>query len=243
MIENLNLNLNNLNSYHLLVLPTIAFAGLIRMRMSSTLKKYSRVNNQKGLTGRDAAAQMLKMHNVTDVPIKQVAGAYTDHYAHGRAKDGTKIKYISLSAPVFDKTTVTAVAVAAHEAGHALQYATNYKLMGLRSFIRPVSSFGSRFGPYLAMAGLFLNFGFLLDLGIFLFAGAVLFSLLTLPAELNASSRALTILRDNQMLTKEELVGAKKALNAAAMTYFASLLTNCASFLRLLLLRNRRRRR
>ncbi|MCL2792261.1 MAG: zinc metallopeptidase [Spirochaetaceae bacterium] len=230
------------NYYLLLVVPAIAFSGLIQMRMSSTLKKYSGVANKKGLTGRDVAAQMLKLNNIDDVPIKPVAGTWSDHYGRGRSQDGKELKWISLSEPVFNKTSISAVAVAAHEAGHAIQYASKYKLMGLRNFIRPLSNFGSKYGPYLAMGGIIFGFGPLLDIGILLFSGAVLFSLLTLPAELNASSRALIILRNNNMLTKEELSGAKKALNAAAMTYFASLLTNCASFLRLLLLRNRRRR-
>jgi Zn-dependent membrane protease YugP len=229
--------------YHLLlVAPAIAFSGFISMQFSSTLKKYSGVANKKGLTGRDTVAHMLKLNNINDVPIQQVAGAWSDHYGRGKSKDGTELKWISLSEPVFDKTTISAVAVAAHEAGHAIQYATKYKMMGLRNFIRPFSNIGSQFGPYAAMAGIALGFGPLIDLGIFLFAGAVLFSLLTLPAELNASARALAILRANEMLTKEELAGAKKALNAAAMTYFAGLLTNCASFIRLLLLRKKKKR-
>jgi hypothetical protein len=229
--------------YQLLVVPAIAFSAFIQMKFSSTLKKYSGVANKKGLTGRDTVVKMLELNNVTDVPIKQVAGMYTDHYGRSKSKKDKKTsKWIGLSEPVFDKTTITAVAIAAHEAGHALQYATNYKLMGLRSFIRPISNFGSKYGPYAAMAGIFFGLPFLLDIGIFLFAGAVLFSLLTLPSELNASSRAMKILRDNEMLTKDELAGARKALNAAAMTYFASLLTNCASFVRLLLLRKKRRR-
>jgi Zn-dependent membrane protease YugP len=227
--------------YQLLVVPAIVFSGLIQMRMSSTLKKYSGAANAKGLTGRDAAAQILKLNSINDVAIQPVAGVWSDHYGRGKSKEGKEVKYISLSEPVYDKASIAAVAVASHEAGHAIQYATKYKLMGLRNFIRPISNFGSKFGPYLAMGGIIFGFGPLLDIGIFLFAGAVLFSLLTLPAELNASARALTILRDNQMLTKDELAGAKKALNAAAMTYFASLLTNCASFLRLLLLRKRKR--
>ncbi|MCL2804835.1 MAG: zinc metallopeptidase [Treponema sp.] len=241
------LNLSQVNTYHLLVLPAMAFSGFISMMFRTTLKKFSGVSVQNGLTGRDTAAKMLQMNNINDVPIKQVAGTWSDHYGRSKGTKGApESKWIGLSDPVFAKSTISAVAVAAHEAGHAIQYATKYKLMTVRNFIRPLSNFGSRIGPYLAMAGLSgligEHSGLLLDIGIFLFAGAVLFSLLTLPAELNASSRALAILRDNNMLTKDELKGAKKALNAAAMTYFAGLLTNCASFLRLLLLRNRRRR-
>jgi Zn-dependent membrane protease YugP len=227
--------------YQLLVVPAIAISGFIQMNMSSTLKKYSGVATKKGLTGQGAAAQILKLNSINDVAIQPVAGTWSDHYGRGKSKEGKEVKYISLSVPVFDKTSIAAVAVASHEAGHAIQYATKYKLMGLRNFIRPFSSFGSKFGPYLAMGGIIFGLSPLLDIGIFLFSGAVLFSLLTLPAELNASSRALTILRDNEMLTKDELAGAKKALNAAAMTYFAGLLTNCASLLRLLLLRKKKR--
>ena len=229
--------------YLLLVAPAIAFSGFISMRMSSTLKKYSEVASKKGLTGRDTAEQMLKLNNISDVTIKPVAGSWSDHYGRGKSNDGKELKWIALSEPVIDKNSISAVAVAAHEAGHAIQYATRYRLMGMRSFIWPFSNIGSKFGPYIAMAGIVFGFGPLTDIGIFLFAGAVLFSLLTLPSELDASSRALAILRDNGLLGKDELAGAKKALGAAAMTYFAGLLTNCASFLRLILLRNSRKKR
>ena len=239
--------LDLLDPYMLIVAPAIAFSSFIGMQFSSTLKKYSGISLKNGLTGKDAAAKMLELNNITDVPIKPVAGTWSDHYGRSRPQKGQpEEKWIALSEPVFDKSTISAVAVAAHEAGHAIQYATKYKLMGLRNFIRPFSNFGSRFGPYLAMAGLFIGESlglFLLNIGIFLFTGAVAFSLLTLPAELNASKRALTILRDNKMLDADELKGAKKALNAAAMTYFAGLLTNCASLIRLLLLRKSKRRR
>jgi len=234
------------NTYLFLVVPAIVFSGIVQMMFRSTLSKYSKVPSQKGLTGQATALEMLRLNNINDVPVQPVKGTWSDHYGRGKTKDGTLVKFISLSEPVFDKNSISAIAVAAHEAGHAIQYEQKYKLMTLRNFVRPIANFGSRFGPWLA--GIAAIYGFeglgilLLDLGILLFSGAVLFSLLTLPAELNASSRALVILRDNNMLTKDELKGAKKALNAAAMTYFASLLTSCLSLIRLLLLRKARRR-
>ena len=233
--------------YLILVIPAIAFSGLVGIMFKSTLAKYSKVASQKGLTGQQTAVQMLQLFNINDVPVGPVKGTWSDHYARGKMKDGTITKRIGLSEPVFGQNSISAIAVAAHEVGHAIQYEQKYALIMLRSKIRPIANFGSKFGPWLAGAG--VAFGLegvgvvLLDIGIILFAGAVLLSLLTLPSELNASSRALAILRDNNMLDQSELKGAKKALNAAAMTYFAGLLTNFASFLRLLLLRKSRKRK
>ena len=233
--------------YQFLLIPAIVFTGLVQLLFSSTLSKYSKINSQNGLTGRAAAERILQLNNITNVPVQPVKGTWSDHYGRGKAQDGTPTQFIGLSEPVFDKTSISAIAVAAHEAGHAIQYDQKYALMTLRNTIRPVSSFGSTIGPWLAGAGVLLGLDVglgsaLLDIGIILFGGAVLFSLLTLPAEINASSRALAILKNNNMLTPSELKGAKKALGAAAMTYFASLLTSCLSMLRLILLRRSRKR-
>jgi Zn-dependent membrane protease YugP len=183
----------------------------------------------------DAAAFLLKANGIRDVRIEGVAGSLTDHYDPGA-------KVLRLSQPVYKQPSIAAVGVAAHETGHAIQHAVSYGPLALRSTLVPVANIGSSFGPILAVAGIFLSLPILLNLGIILFGGAVLFYLVTLPVEFNASARAIAILRSNKVLTADELAGVKKVLTAAALTYVASALTAIMSLLRLVLISRGRRR-
>jgi uncharacterized protein len=181
------------------------------------------------------ARQILDKNGLDDITVQAVKGNLTDHY------DPAK-KVVRLSQSVHSNTSVAAVGVAAHETGHAIQHMESYAPLSIRSFLVPAARIGSGFGPYMAIFGLFLGYQILIDIGIILFAGAVAFYLITLPVEFNASKRALAILEESGMLSREEIVPARKVLRAAAMTYVASSAVAMASLLRLLLLSGRRRR-
>jgi len=205
-----------------------------QFKLMTTFSKYAKVRCSNGLTGLKAAAGLLKINNINDVKIGPIAGSLTDHYSPAT-------KQVALSEPVYNVSSIAAVGVAAHEIGHAIQYATKYKGLSIRAPLRRFSGISSQFGPYIIMAGLFIpDFPIVMDIGIALFSLAVLCSLLTLPVEFNASSRALAALKANNMLaTPEELKGAKKVLSAAAMTYVAAALTNCVTLLGFILKRKR----
>ena len=221
--------------YLILVVPTLILSVWAQIQVKSTFGKYSRIRSGSHITGRDAANLLLRVNGIRDVAIEPVGGSLTDHY-------DPAAKVLRLSKPVYGQTSIAAIGVAAHETGHAIQHARSYGPLILRSTLVPVANIGSSFGPWLAMAGLFFSFSWLVNLGIILFGGAVLFYVITLPVEFNASARALVILRDNKVLSPDELRGVRKVLSAAAMTYVASALTALMSFLRLILLsRNRRR--
>jgi Zn-dependent membrane protease YugP len=215
--------------------PTIILSLIAQIMVKSTFAKYSKVPCSKRITGQDSAALLLRANNIGDVRIEAVGGSLTDHY-------DPSSKVVRLSQPVYGENSIAAVGVAAHETGHAIQHARKYGPLVLRSTLVPVANIGSMLGPYIAMAGLFLSMPLLLNIGIILFGGAVLFYVITLPVEFDASARAIAILKANNVLTKDELNGVKKVLTAAAMTYVASALTALMSLLRLILLsRNRRR--
>ena len=221
--------------YIVLVVPTILLSLWAQFKVKSTFEKYSRVRSRSGTSGAQAAQLLLNANNISNVSIESVAGSLTDHYDPGH-------HVLRLSQPVYGQATIAAVGVAAHETGHAIQHARGYGPLGLRSTLVPIANIGSSIGPWLAIAGLAVpSLGILLNIGILLFAGAVAFYLITLPVEFNASSRALAILAQNQVLDAEELRGVKKVLSAAAMTYVASALTAVMSLLRLILLSRRRR--
>ena len=220
--------------YILLVLPTLILSLWAQIKVKSTFAKYSEVISRKRITGQDSAALLLKANNIRDVKIESIAGSLTDHYDPSSKK-------VRLSEPVFSENSLAAIGVAAHEAGHAIQHATGYGPLVLRSTLVPVANIGSRFGPILAMAGIFLSHPMLLNIGILLFGGAVVFYLITLPVEFDASTRAIAILRENNVLTQDELVCVRKVLTAAAMTYVASALTAIMSLLRMILLSRSRR--
>jgi Zn-dependent membrane protease YugP len=228
--------MRNFDYYYLvLVVPTLLLSLFAQILVKSTFAKYSRIPCGRALTGRDAAALLMQAARIPGVTIQPVRGSLTDHYDPGS-------KVLRLSQPVYGKTSIAAVGVAAHEMGHAIQHASSYGPLILRSALVPLANIGSSIGPWLAIAGIFLSLPFLLNIGIILFGAAVLFYVVTLPVEFNASSRAIAILRRNKVLSEDELRGVKKVLTAAALTYVASALTALMSFLRLVLIsRNRRR--
>ncbi|MCL2164256.1 MAG: zinc metallopeptidase [Oscillospiraceae bacterium] len=221
--------------YLLLVLPAVILSLIAQGMVRGAFSKFSKVRSAVGTTGAGVATSILERNGVYDVKVEAVAGRLTDHY------DPRK-KVLRLSTDVFGSSSVAALGVAAHEAGHALQHAGKYSPLALRGALLPVANIGSNIGPYMAMAGFIFNIGILIDIGIILFIAAVLFYVITLPVEFNASGRALVELERGGVLNHGELAGAKKVLRAAAMTYLASALVAFASLARLILLRNRRRR-
>jgi Zn-dependent membrane protease YugP len=221
--------------YLILVAPTILLSLWAQIMVKSTFAKYSKVQCSRRIKGVDAAAILLKSNNINNVSVEAVRGSLTDHY-------DPSAKKLRLSEPVYGAASIAAVGVAAHETGHAIQHAVHWSPLALRSTLVPVANIGSSIGPWLAIAGLALSFPVLINIGILLFGGAVLFYVITLPVEFNASNRAIKILRANNVLSEQELKGVKKVLTAAALTYVASALTAIMSLLRLILLsRNRRR--
>jgi hypothetical protein len=220
--------------YLLLVVPTLLLSLWAQFKVKSTFAKYSKVPSSRRITGQAAAALLLNVYKIDNVKVEGVRGSLSDHYSPADKK-------LRLSEPVYGSTSIAAIGVAAHEAGHAIQHAVRWAPLALRSTLVPVANIGSSMGPWIAIAGLALSFPILINIGILLFSGAVLFYLITLPVEFNASNRALTLLRDNNVLTEKELKGAKAVLTAAALTYVASALTAIASLLRLVLLSRRRR--
>ena len=234
-------------SYLVLVVPVLLFSLWASARVNSTFKRYSTVRNLRGMTGADAARAVLRAHGVTDVRIDYVSGNLTDHY-------DPRTKTISLSQDVYDAATPAAVGVAAHEAGHAVQYAENYLPIRIRAAIIPATNLGSKLSVPLILLGLILPsfrlfepytdfFNTLAWIGVACYGLCLLFQLVTLPVEFNASRRVLRTLETESFLTGEELAGAKKVLSAAALTYVAALVVAVANLLRLILLRNRERDR
>ncbi len=220
--------------YLLLVVPTLILSIYAQFKVKSTFARFAKEQSKRRISGAETAKLLMRTNGITDVSVEAVPGSLTDHYDPAAKK-------LRLSQSVYAETSIAAIGVAAHETGHAIQHATGYGPLALRSYLVPVANIGSAVGPYIAIAGLFFGLPFLLDLGIVLFAGAVLFYLLTLPVEFNASSRAIAILRSNAVLSDDELSGVKKVLSAAAMTYVASALTAVANLLRLVLLARDRR--
>lgn len=220
--------------YFILVLPMVVFSFIASAKVNSAFNKYSKIASMRGITGAQAANEILRFYGINNVAIEHVSGKLTDHY-------DPKANVIRLSDKVYNSTSVAAIGVACHEAGHAAQYAEGYFPVKLRSVIYPACSIGSKLGFPLAIAGLIFSFDFLVTLGIAFFGLAVFFQILTLPVEFNASRRAVSVLDGTGILGTEELRGVKKVLTAAALTYVASLAVSLANLLRLVLLTNRRR--
>lgn len=220
--------------YLLLVLPAIIFSMIAQSKVNSAFNKYSKVHSRRGVTGADAARAVLRLCGVNDVQIERVSGSLTDHY-------DPRTNTIRLSDSVYGVSTVAAIGVAAHEAGHAVQYAYGYFPIRLRAVIIPVTQFGSSAAMPLIFIGLFLNTSFLIDLGLIFFFLSVVFQLVTLPVEFNASNRAIDAITEAGLLYEDELPGAQKTLSAAALTYVAALMVALAQFLRLLMIFGRRR--
>lgn len=223
---------------YFLVLIGVVLSLLASGRVKSTFARYSQVRNSRGLTGAQAAEQVLHTAGIYDVRIEQVRGNLTDHY-------DPRSKVLRLSDSVYGQTSVAAVGVAAHECGHAIQHAKGYGPLKLRSTLVPVANFGSKLAWPLIIFGLFISgesSRILINAGIIAFLGAVLFQLITLPVEFNASNRAIRMIADSGMMYGEEIKGAKKVLSAAALTYVASAATAILQLLRILILTGGRRR-
>lgn len=222
-------------SYIIFVLPFVILSIIASARVNSSFKKYSSVFSQRGLTGAQAAFEVLRYYGITDVKIERVSGKLTDHY-------DPKANVIRLSDSVYNSASVAAIGVACHEAGHAAQYAESYVPIKIRSFIFPVASLGSKLGFPLALLGFFLGFEPLALAGVVFFGFAVFFQFATLPVEFNASRRALNVINETGILFDEEKIGAKKVLTAAAMTYVAALAVSLGNLIRLIFIVNKRRR-
>ena len=223
-------------TYFLVIIGAI-ICMIASARVNSFFKKYSKYRSMTGMTGAQAAERILNYAGIYDVTIQHVSGNLTDHY-------NPKQKTLNLSDPVYNSTSVAAIGVAAHECGHAIQHQQEYAPLSIRSAIVPVANIGSQLAWPLILIGLFIssNTGvFFINLGIIAFSFAVIFQLVTLPVEFNASGRALRILGDTGILAESELPYTKKVLSAAALTYVASAAAAILQLLRLILLTNRRR--
>lgn len=219
--------------YIILVVPAIILSLIAQFSVKSTYSKMKRVRSSRGLTGAQAAFAVLRHYGITNVSIEQIGGELSDHY-------DPRTNVIRLSPEVYGGSSVAAIGIACHEAGHAAQHAQNYAPIKIRNAIIPVANIGSSAGVLLAVLGYFLNFGLLTNIGILLFAFVVLFQLATLPVEFNASARAMRVIEETGLLADDERRGARKVLTAAAMTYVAALLVSLASLLRLILLFGKR---
>lgn len=219
--------------YLILVVPALILSFIAQGMVQSTFKKYSSKKIERNITGAQAANYLLQKNDVTGVTVKPISGSLTDNF---NPTDMT----LNLSEPVYNVSSIAAVGVAAHETGHAIQHNKGYVPMKFRSMLVPVANIGSSAGPLLAILGLSLSFSFLIDIGLILFFGSVLFYIVTLPVEFNASKRALKTLKAAGVMSKDELKGVKKVLTAAAMTYVSSALVSIGNFLRFFLLTKRR---
>ncbi len=220
--------------YIILVLPMVILSMIASARVNLAFKKYSQVLSSRRITGSQAAFEILRYYGITNVQIERVSGNLTDHF-------DPRTNVIRLSDKVYNSTSVAAIGVACHEAGHAAQYAQGYSPIKIRNTILPVANIGSKLGIPLAIIGLALSFEPLALAGVIFFSFAVVFQLVTLPVEFNASKRALSVISEVDILSDEEKKGAKSVLSAAAMTYVAALAVSIANLLRLILSMNRRR--
>ena len=234
--------------YLVLVVPAMILSIAASYMVKSRFATYDKIKSKKNISGAMAAKILMQANGIDDVQIKRISGSLTDNY-------NSSDKTLNLSDSTYASTSIAAVGVAAHETGHAIQDKTKYAPLGLRHSLYPVANIGSRFGPTLAILGIIFgasasvnNTSFasiasiITKVGIVLYIAAVLFYVVTLPVEFNASSRALKILKETGTLDSEELAGVKKVLWAAAMTYVASALTAIGSLIRLILISKRNRR-
>lgn len=222
---------------YVLVLLGVVICMVASAKMNSTFNKYSRIRNHSGMTGRDAAEQILHREGLYDVRIEHISGNLTDHY-------DPRTKVVRLSDATYNSTSVAALGVAAHECGHAVQHATGYVPLKIRGSLVPVANFGSSIAWPLIILGLFFNgrsSAMFINFGILAFSLAVLFQIVTLPVEFNASNRALKILGNSGMLYESEVKDTRKVLTAAALTYVAGAASAILQLMRILLLTNNRR--
>ena len=222
------------DSTMIVLIPAIILAMYAQSKVKSTYEKYVRIASQKGYTGAEAARAILDRNGLTDVRIEHIRGTLSDHY-------DPRTRVLRLSDMVYRGNSISSSAIAAHEVGHAIQHARDYAPLRFTNAIVPVVNFASNLSWLFILAGLFLSFTGLIDIGIILFTGSVVFQIVTLPVEFNASSRALDELESVGVLTREEIPHSKKVLDAAALTYVAATATAVAQLVRLLLLRERSR--
>lgn len=221
---------------YVLIILAFLISALVSAKMNATFSKYSKVRSYCGMTGAQAAQRILSSAGIYDVRIEHVSGKLTDHYDPSN-------KVLRLSDAVYGNTSIAAIGVAAHECGHAVQHARNYVPLSVRSAIVPVANFGSQLSWPLFLAGLIFSFRPLLMIGILLFCAALLFQIVTLPVEFNASARALRMLDETGIMGRQEIRGTKKVLRVAAMTYVAAVIGSLLQLLRLLILSGAFRRR
>lgn len=218
----------------ILLIPAMILSMWAQANVNGTFNKYSKVNNRFGYTGAEVARRILDMNGLYSVKIERVNGNLTDHF-------DPRTNVVRLSEATYDSTSVGAIGVAAHEVGHAVQHATGYTAIKIRNAIVPAVNICNMLSMPILILGLFLSYT-LVELGIILFSATVLFQLITLPVEFNASSRAIKTLEGQNLLTTDETAGAKKVLNAAALTYVAAAFSAIMSLLRIILIFGNRRR-
>lgn len=222
------------DSTYMLVLIGMGIVMFAQHRVKSTFAEFDSVEVDNGMTGRDVARAILQHSNIQDVTIEHVSGNLTDHY-------DPRSKVLRLSDATYASDSIAAIAVAAHECGHAVQHATNYKFLQVRSLLAPLTQIGSTIAMPMIFIGLMLSWMGLVTFGIIAFSLVLVFQMVTLPVEFDASKRALTILEDGGFILASEVPSAKKVLNAAAFTYIAATLSTALQLLRLVLISNRRR--
>ena len=217
----------------ILIIPALILTMVAQSRVQSAYQKYSKIRNMRGMTGADAAMHILRRNGLSDVKVEMTQGTLSDHY-------DPRSRVVRLSPEIFKGNSIASIAVAAHECGHALQHHMGYVPLSFRSAFFPVVNISSKAAFPLLFLGLILRSAGLMNVGILLFSAVVVFHLVTLPVEFNASSRAMVQIEENGFLSMEEVTGAKKVLNAAAMTYVASAAMAALQLLRFIILRNSR---
>lgn len=223
---------------YILVVIGAVICMIASARVKGTFNKYSQLRSMSGMNGAQVAQRVLQAAGIYDVQVRHVSGSLTDHY-------DPRTKTVNLSDPVYNATSVAALGVAAHECGHAIQHAKSYAPLAIRSALVPIANFGSMLAWPVILIGLFFNTrssGLIIDIGILLFSAAVLFQLVTLPVEFDASRRALVMLRTQGILADDELRYTRRVLKSAALTYVASAAAAILQLLRIILITNGRRR-
>lgn len=223
---------------YILVVIGAVICMIASARVKGTFNKYSQLRSMSGMNGAQVAQRVLQAAGIYDVQVRHVSGSLTDHY-------DPRTKTVNLSDPVYNATSVAALGVAAHECGHAIQHAKSYAPLSIRSALVPIANFGSMLAWPVILIGLFFNTrssGLIIDIGILLFSAAVLFQLVTLPVEFDASRRALVMLRTLGILADDELKYTRRVLKSAALTYVASAAAAILQLLRIILITNGRRR-
>jgi len=220
--------------YLILIIPSLLISMWAQLNVQKTFSKYSKIDNKKNYTGGDIARRILDINNLLNINVSITKGKLTDNY-------NPQKKEINLSGDVYNSTSLAAIGVAAHEVGHAIQYKEEYIPIKVRKTILPVATIGSKTGPILLILGIFMSYSLLINIGIVLFALSVLFYIITLPIEFDASKRAIKALNEYGLVSDYEIKPIKQVLSAAALTYVASALASVVSLVRLILIsRNRR---